>query len=145
MKPNYYIIWPIALVLAIFVASGQSSLATPDTGFSYDKATHFLVFGLLATSVIRIPYLLRKRWKGVLLTVVIVSCYGIMDEFRQMHTPGRYVEFKDWLADTSGAIVACIFYLNWAWYRSILEKRFFSGKSQNLINSDSRVGPADLS
>lgn len=123
LKPNYYNILPITLVLIIFAASGQSSLATPKTGFSYDKIAHFLIFGLLATSIVRIPYFREKHIKGALLTVIIVSLYGVMDEFRQMFTAGRYIEFNDWVADTSGAIVACVLYLKCSWYRRILEKK----------------------
>ncbi len=117
-------IWPFAIAVIIFAASSQSSLATPNTGFSYDKLAHFLIFGLLATSIVRIPYFLNKGWQGVLLTVLIVSLYGVIDEFRQMFTVGRYVEFKDWIADTSGAILASTLYLKWNWYRHVLEKNF---------------------
>ncbi|MGK0464343.1 MAG: VanZ family protein [Lentimonas sp.] len=119
----------------IFAASSHSSLATPVTGFSYDKLTHFLVFGLLATSVLRIPYFLNKRWRGILLTILIVSSYGVIDEFRQMFTDGRSVEFKDWVADTSGAILASILYLKWNWYRQILEKHFLSKRESTLARS----------
>lgn len=125
LKPRHHSIWPIALILAIFAASSQSSLAIPRTGFSYDKLTHFLIFGLLATSILRIPYFYKKRWKGVLLTVLIASSYGVLDEFQQTFTENRYVEFEDWVADTSGAIIASIVYLKWAWYRSILERCSF--------------------
>ena len=129
LKQRYHSIWPFALALVVFAASGQSSLATPNTGFSYDKITHFLVFGLLATSIVRIPYFLNKHWKGALQTILIVSLYGAMDEFRQMFTIGRYVEFKDWIADTSGAILASALYLKWNRYRHALEKNFLSKKS----------------
>ena len=125
MKLHRYSIWPFILIAAIFTASSQSSLAIPKTGFSYDKITHFLIFGLLATSLMRIPYFLKKGWKGVLLAILIASFYGIIDEFRQMFTAGRSVEFKDWVADTSGAVLASILYLKWDWYRSVLEKRSF--------------------
>jgi VanZ family protein len=135
LKLKRHNIWPLALVLVIFAASSHSSLATPVTGFSYDKLTHFLVFGLLATSVLRIPYFLNKRWRGILLTILIVSSYGVIDEFRQMFTDGRSVEFKDWVADTSGAILASILYLKWNWYRQILEKHFLSKTESTLARS----------
>ncbi len=57
------------------------------------------------------------------MAVLMVSFYGIIDEFQQMFTEGRSVEFKDWVADTSGAVLASFLYLKWDWYRSILEKR----------------------
>lgn len=135
MKLHRHSIWPFILIVAIFTASSQSSLAIPKTGFSYDKITHFLVFGLLATSLIRIPYFLKKGWKGVLLAILITSSYGIIDEYRQMFTAGRSVEFKDWLADTSGAVLASILYLKWNWYRSVLEKRPLDKKARSSPGS----------
>lgn len=63
------------------------------------------------------------------MTILIVSSYGVIDEFRQMFTIGRSVEFEDWLADTSGAILASVLYLKWKWYHQILEKSFLSKKT----------------
>ena len=125
MKLKRHSIWPIALIIAIFIASNQSSVAIPKLGFSHDKIVHLLVFGLLATSLFRIPYFFTKRWKGILVTVLIVAAYGAVDEFHQMFIEGRYVEFNDWMADTFGAILASILYLKWDRYRSILEKPMF--------------------
>ena len=90
-------------------------MASP--GFALnDKLVHFLIFGLLATLVCRSPGLKRWGW-----AVLLVSAYGIADEFRQSFTPGRYVEFDDWVADTSGAAVAVTLYTLWAGYRRLLE------------------------
>lgn len=116
-------IWPFAIVVAIFAASCQSQLATPDLGFTFsiDKLAHFLVFGLLATSILRIPRFFTNGWRGALAAAVLVSIYGICDEYRQSLTPGRSVEFADWVYDTAGAIVASIVYLKWTLYRQILE------------------------
>jgi VanZ family protein len=52
-----------------------------------------------------------------------------------MFTDGRSVEFKDWVADTSGAILASILYLKWNWYRQILEKHFLSKRESTLARS----------
>ncbi len=132
MKLSHHSIWPWIIILVTFVASSRSSIATVRLGFSYDKIVHFLVFGLLATSFFRIPYFLRKGWKGLLMTVLIVAFYGILDEFHQMFTKGRSVEFNDWLADTLGALLASVLYLKWHWYRSILEKPLFAKESNKL-------------
>lgn len=110
-------------MMAVIAASSSSRLATPDLSFtmSPDKLAHFLVFGLLATSVLRIPFFFKLGWRGALAAACIVSICGMLDEFRQSMTPGRAVELNDWIADTSGAIVAVIVYRYWALYRSILE------------------------
>ena len=121
MKVKRHTIWPCALVISIYAASSQSTLTVPDVGVSYDKLAHLLVFGLLATAVLRIPYVINKGWHGVLFTILVVSGYAILDEFRQSLTPGRAVELNDWIADTLGAILASILYLKWQRYRQFWE------------------------
>ena len=121
VKVKRHTIWPCALVISIYAASSQSTLTVPDVGVSYDKLAHLLVFGLLATAVLRIPYVINKGWHGVLFTILIVSGYAILDEFRQSLTPGRAVELNDWIADTLGAIIASILYLKWQRYRQFWE------------------------
>jgi len=118
-------IWPFAIVAAIFAASSQSRLATPELGFDFsiDKLAHFSVFGLLATSILRIPRFYQKGWRGALAAAALVSLYGIADEFRQSFTPGRSVELADWICDTAGALLAVTLYLKWPRYRGILEGR----------------------
>ena len=121
MKIKRHTIWPCALAISIYAASSQSTLTVPDVGVSYDKLAHLLVFGLLATAVLRIPYVINKGWHGVLFTILVVSGYAILDEFRQSLTPGRAVELNDWIADTLGAIIASILYLKWQRYRQFWE------------------------
>jgi VanZ family protein len=101
----------------------MSNLATPDIDLrlSKDKLAHFLVFGLVATSILRTPKLCNLRASSLLIAIVLTSAYGGLDEFRQSLTPGRSVELADWLADTSGAILAVLIYAKWAAYRKCLE------------------------
>tara|TARA_B100001971_G_scaffold186832_1_gene187071 strand:- start:12383 stop:12820 length:438 start_codon:yes stop_codon:yes gene_type:complete len=122
--PRAYL-WPVLLIIAIFAASSTSRLATPDLGFQFskDKLAHFLVFGLVATAVLRTPKLRSCRWRDLMIAVLITSAYGGCDEFRQSLTPGRSVEVADWLADTLGAIVAVSVYARWHSYRRLLECR----------------------
>jgi VanZ family protein len=135
MKRNR--IWPFAIALAIFLASGTKNLAAPDFGFdlSYDKLAHLLVFGLLATAVLRIPRIFNLGWRGVAITIAIISLYGALDEYRQSFTAGRTVELDDWIADTLGAILASIVYYKWHWYRNFLEYGCFRAKTASLISS----------
>lgn len=99
----------------ITVASGRGQVAAPHI-VNIDKIVHFSVFGLLATLVARAPGTSRA-WPAIL----IVSLFGITDEFRQSFTPGRSVEFADWMADTLGAATAVTLYAFWPLYRRILE------------------------
>lgn len=118
------------------MASGTKNLAAPDLGFdfSYDKIAHLLVFGLLATAVLRIPHFFKKGWRGVCITILLISLYGALDEYRQSFTAGRYVELDDWIADTLGATIASIVYLKWHWYRRLLELPLLRAKAQKMIS-----------
>ena len=125
-------LWPVLLAATIFTLSGATRIATPDIGleFSKDKVAHFLVFGLLATSILRIPSIWKLGWRGALLAALFTIAYGGFDEFRQSLTPGRQVEFADWIADTIGAIVAVIAYRLDTPYRRALEWTPFSKKGK---------------
>jgi len=107
--------YPSALAGMIVVASGRSQVAGPPV-VNIDKLVHFMVFGLLATTVVR--SLGIKRFRMAILTV---SLFGVADEFRQSFTPGRFVEFADWVADTAGAFTAVSLYVYWPLYRRLLE------------------------
>ena len=118
-------IWPVLLAIVIFVISGSQHLATPDFSFQFleDKIAHFLIFGLVATSILRIPKFKDLSLRSLLIAALITSAYGAFDEIRQSFTPGRSVEFSDWLADTYGAFAAVTVYAKWHWYRHLLEWR----------------------
>ncbi|HAV14358.1 MAG TPA: hypothetical protein DCX06_12830 [Opitutae bacterium] len=128
--------YPVLLALAIYAASSASRLATPDLGFtvSYDKVAHFFVFGLVATSILRIPKLVNKGFRGALIAAIITSIYGACDEFRQSLTPGRSVEFADWVFDTLGAVVAVVAYRKWKLYRDVLESKCPARSRKNRGN-----------
>ena len=122
---NRAYLWPVLLVIVIYLCSGSHNLATPDLGFQFymDKVAHILVFGLVATSILRTPKFKDLSLRSMLTAALITSVYGACDEFRQSLTPTRNVEFADWLADTFGAFAAVTFYAKWHWYRRLLEWR----------------------
>ena len=138
MKPlNSNYLYPLLLALAICAASGTSRLATPDLGFTFskDKLAHFLVFGLLATALLRTPGLKRRGLAGAVVAALLTSAYGAFDEFRQSMTPERSVEFADWVADTVGAIVAVATYSQWKAYREFLEWRRKKRPTERTVNN----------
>jgi len=108
--------WPALLALVIVLASNQSRVTAPSIS-GFDKVTHFFVYGLLATLVVRNGFVPRFGW----LAVLIVSAFGATDEWHQSFTPGRSAEVADWVADTLGALVAVAVYARWSWYRERLE------------------------
>jgi len=99
----------------VVIASSRSQVAAPSVSY-FDKIAHFSVFGLLGTLIARSPGVRRFRY-----AILIVSLFGISDEFRQSFTPGRSVEFADWMADTLGAALAVSLYAFWPGYRRLLE------------------------
>ncbi len=113
-------VWPVLLAIGITTASGQSSMPAPEI-VNFDKLAHFLVFGLLATLVARAEGVSSWPGLGMGWAVVLVSAFGGVDEWHQGHTPGRYVEVADWVADTLGAALAVTLYARWGWYRRFLE------------------------
>ncbi|NCG08383.1 MAG: hypothetical protein GWO81_02240 [Verrucomicrobia bacterium] len=110
----------------VHLLSSTSELATPDLSFtiSPDKIAHFLIYGLVATSVLRMPLFFRQGVRGWIFSIIFVMLYGGLDEWRQSMTPGRAMEFADWVADSLGAIVATTLYYKCSWYRELLEYRF---------------------
>lgn len=124
-QQRYAWVWPVLLGATIFTLSGATKIATPDVGFQFskDKIAHFLVFGLLATSILRIQVFQKLGWRGAILAALITILYGGFDELRQSLTPGRTVEFADWIADSLGAITASTLYSIVSPYRQLLEVR----------------------
>ncbi len=112
--------WPLLLIVAIFFASGRGEIAAPGIG-GIDKVGHFLVFGLLATLILRVGFRADRPWRSFLLTVALTSLYGAADEFRQSFTPGRAVEVGDWVADTAGGLLAAALYAFCGPWRRLLE------------------------
>ena len=117
------------LALAIYLASSRAELAAPNLwSIPYlDKYIHFLIFGLLATNLIRIPLCNHKHLNSTL-AFALTSLYGFADEYRQSFTLGRSVELSDALADSLGALVATQIYARWTAYKNLLEWPILSFK-----------------
>lgn len=109
-------LWPLAIAVLIFSASGRPSVAGPRI-LHFDKVVHFCVYGLLGTLACRTT---RGR-AGPWWALFAVSAYGASDEWHQSFVPGRATELGDWVADTTGAAVAILLYRRWSWYRTRLE------------------------
>lgn len=130
-------LWPIALMLTIYHASSQSKLPQAGDIPYQDKFGHFFVFGLLAILVVRVFFESAHPWRGTIVAVLITSAYGVFDEFHQSLTPGRSVEFADWVVDTVGAMVASATYCFWPGWRNLLERRY--RRRSTLRSMDARM------
>ena len=95
----------------------------------FDKFAHFSVYGLLGSLVYRCRAGRRWAWWAVLL----VSVFGGTDELHQSFTPGRSMEWADWICDTTGAALAVSLYARWTWYRRLLECRLNRPRAEKLV------------
>lgn len=104
---------PMLLVMGIIFFSSSvpgERLLLPDI-VNIDKAAHMAVYGLLALTVF---YAFGSAYVGIhprlapLLVILICTVYGVSDEFHQSFVPNRTPSFFDVLADSLGAVAACI-------------------------------------
>ena len=123
--------WGYAMALAATVvwASSFGQVAIPDCAdfVNFDKLAHASVFGLMATLVLR-PF----RARPIVWSIVIVSLFGAADELHQHFTPGRSMDILDWVADTTGAVVAVSAYTFWGGYRRVLEFKLFKKRKPRV-------------
>lgn len=121
----------LTLWILFFVWMGTEALlssipakAMPPLGWfpQMDKVLHVGMFGLggcLFCMALRGS--VSWAWPGVmLLTIVVISAYGWIDELHQLSTPGRSgADVFDWLADTTGGILAAFFiWIVYGFYQS---------------------------
>jgi VanZ family protein len=103
----------LLLVYCLFLywLSDQSSLKSPfDFGFDFqDKLYHagaYSIMGLLAwrgfQHLVSLPVVLAS------LSIAFCSLYGLSDEWHQSFVVGRDSDAADWLADTSGSVLAIL-------------------------------------
>jgi VanZ family protein len=102
-----------ALLIAgtIWFLSSQSILPQPKGILGWDKLQHLLAYGALgaAAGLWAFPVFLKRRPVLVLLlTTLIGSAYGAIDEFHQYFVPGRDCNVWDWIADTLGAFLGAL-------------------------------------
>lgn len=76
-----------------------------------DKVLHAVEYSLLALVCYRAfrlgagPLFARQ---ALLLAIVTASVFGITDEVHQFYVPFRDSSWKDWLADTIGAVIGAM-------------------------------------
>jgi VanZ family protein len=95
--------------LFIYWLSDQSTLKSPfDFGFDYqDKLYHagaYAIMGLLAWRSFK--HLVSSPIILALLSIAFCSLYGLSDEWHQSFIAGRESDSADWVADSSGALLA---------------------------------------
>jgi VanZ family protein len=123
--------WAFAIAGLIFLASSRSYVPSPGITKMDDKFGHFGIYGLLGTLVCR----QGRGWRAAIWSLIVVSAFGASDEWHQSFVPGRSTDFRDWVADTSGAALAIVLYTGWAWYRRLLETPLWPRRERVAMNS----------
>ena len=80
------------------VPRGVRSLAQID-----DKLLHFTAYAGLAFLLAAVLTSYRRRFGGLLATLLVASVYGAVDELSQLPIPGRQPDIADWTANVLGA------------------------------------------
>lgn len=99
----------LAYLTLVFVLSAQPNLHVPGDLPYRDKYVHVLEYGGLSWLVYRA---VRGSWptagatRRVLLSILVLSAVGAIDEKFQAGIPGRDSSVYDWMADTVGVSLA---------------------------------------
>jgi VanZ family protein len=103
------LLWRVAVLLwaaLLYWLSSQPSTALPGGFAGVDKiehATYFTLGGMCFLLSLRLAGLAQGKTMALVLTILFCSCVGILDEWHQLHVPGRSGgDVWDWLADTLG-------------------------------------------
>ena len=98
-----------AYVALIFILSAQPGLTIPGTWEYRDKIAHILEYGglgFLAWLAARATWPTQKPLNRAVLVLLACSALGACDEQFQAFIPLRESSAYDWLADTTGALLA---------------------------------------
>lgn len=115
-------IQPLAIVVVLLLLSLKppDDIGIPPIPY-IDKVIHFLVYGLIATGFYRAATASFSATMATWLAIFLTIFVGGVDEIWQSFFPTRTTEWADWIADTSGSILAVFLYRYWSLYRTILE------------------------
>lgn len=105
------ILWRMLVVVwaaVLWWLSSQSTLPQPASFEGVDKLEHAAYFaagGMCFLLGLRLAGLVTRTFDAVAVTVLFCAIVGGVDEWHQMHTPGRSGgDIADWLADSVGGI-----------------------------------------
>ena len=95
-----------AFILILTSIPGSHLPVLPSRNF--DKIVHLAIYGVLG-------WLTARAWSGgsravaaALAVVVLISCFGALDEWHQQFISQRSMDLLDWAADTAGATIGVL-------------------------------------
>lgn len=95
--------------ITLFILTTIPADNVPQLFENQDKYEHFIAYCGLGI-LLSLTLYFQKKFKLIssyafLLASLFVFVYGAIDELHQLFVPGRYCDFYDWLADSSGGII----------------------------------------
>jgi VanZ family protein len=95
--------------ITLFILTTIPADAVPQLFENQDKYEHFIAYCVLAIFLSLALYFQKRSVlissKAFLFTLLFILAYGAVDELHQLFVPGRFCDFYDWLADSSGGIL----------------------------------------
>lgn len=115
------------IIAFIWFLSSQSTLPQPKGILGFDKLQHLIAYAVLAIAVglwASVETWKRRPIFTMLITALITSLFGVIDEIHQYFVPGRDANIWDWIADTIGAFLgatALMFFMKSRKDKNIME------------------------
>lgn len=100
---------PLLWAALILILTSIPGSHIPVLPFPYfDKVVHLAIYGVLG-------WLTARAWTNgsrvsaaLLAAILLVSCFGAVDEWHQQFIPQRSMDLLDWAADTTGAALGAL-------------------------------------
>ena len=95
-------VW-LAFVEVLTSLPGNALPSLPSFPVRLDWVAHFGMYAVLGALLARVGLLENWSRRRLVLTVVMISLFGVLDELHQLFIPGRDAEVGDWMMDTLGS------------------------------------------
>jgi len=104
-----YRLLAVGWMMLIFFLSSQPSLPAVSFFSGADLLLHAVFYAILCVFLARSfmdPQI--RNWNRVILLTILVTAYGVTDEYHQSFVPGRSASIWDVLADDVGGFLAAV-------------------------------------
>jgi VanZ family protein len=117
-RPYLFRALTVGWMLLIFLLSSQPSLPTIRLLSGADLLAHAVVYGVLCM-FLALSFVSPRAmtWGRIFFLVMLVTAYGVTDEYHQSFVPGRNASPWDVLADGVGGFIVA-WTMRWRYRRS---------------------------
>ena len=110
-----YVLPAIFYMAVIFTISSIPRLSPPSLGVEWDdKIYHFIEYAgffFLLYRALKYWGWAKRTGRKILLAIFLGSAIGAIDELYQASVPTRVPDVSDWIADSTGVVLACLIFL----------------------------------